>query len=129
MNDELRLSPVEEGLLGAMRALDRQIEKELVRRGPSDLETFGVTRWEPYRKRMERVASAALQAFSDNDVKLDSLLVLSQSLVKVIALVVDELGVEGLGAMRTAYSAEACNSIADDAMRALRLLRAETVAN
>ncbi len=129
MSDELRLSPVEEGLLAALRALDKQIERELVSRDPNELETFGVTRWEPFRKRMERVATATLQAFGDDDIRLDSLLVMSQALVKVVGLITDELGVEGLGTMRTAYCAEACNAIAEDASRALRLLRAETLAN
>ena len=116
---ERQLPPLEQGLLTAMRALDNQIARAM-QRSPSEREVHGVQKWEPISTRVENVCAFVLNSLGDEDVTLDSLLVLSQAMAKSLALVVDDLGAEGLGAMRTGYVSSALERIADDASRTLR---------
>lgn len=118
-----KLTPLEEGLLTAMRALDNQIMKEVGKRSPADLETRGVQKWEPYQTRVERVCSFVLDALGTEQLKLDSLLVMSQAMVKTLELVVDELGPDGLGQIRTGYCTSALEQITKDAERGLQAIK------
>ncbi len=116
---ERQLPPLEQGLLTAMRALDNQIARAM-QRSPSEREAHGVQKWEPIATRVENVCAFVLNSLGDEDVTLDSLLVLSQAMAKSLALVVDDLGLEGLGEIRSGYVSSALESIAEDASRTLR---------
>ena len=120
-----KLPPLEEGLLTAMRALDNQISKEVQRRTPGEREEHGVQKWDPYLTRIERVSAFLLSQFGDDELRLDSFIVLAQSLTKSLQLIVDELGEEGLGNIRTVYAKDTFQRIIDDATRGLNSLKGE----
>ena len=68
---------------------------------------------------MEEATAIILDGFADGHVQLDSLVVLSQSLVKALYLVVEEVGAEGLGDLRSAYCEDALEKIERDARQGL----------
>ena len=103
--------PLETGLLMAMQALDNQISREVNQRDPSAREVHGVQKWAPIDKRVERVSSLIMDSLGDNEITLDSILVLSQSFVKSLCLISSELGEEGLGEVRVEYVKEAIRRI------------------
>jgi hypothetical protein len=117
-----RQGPLEEGLLRAMRALDMQIAREM-QRTPAEEEELGVLKWEPYQKRIENVASFVMNSLGDQEVGLDSLLVLTQALSKSLQFVVADLGADGLGKVRTAYCQQALENISRDAREGSQLLK------
>ena len=119
-----RTPPLEDGLRRAMQALDNQIEKETARRTPAELEDRGVQKWAPYTARIERVCSFALNCLGDEEIKLDSILVLAQAFVKTLKIAASDLGEEGLGKLRTAYCIEALDKVRRDADAGLQSLRA-----
>ena len=106
-----KLPPLEEGLLQAMQAIDKQVEREVGRRTPEETEEHGVQKWEPHDRRIERVCSYALSLLGDNEVQLDSIVVLAQAMVKALQVVADDLGPEGLGKVRCAYLQSALEKV------------------
>ncbi|MFM1848727.1 MAG: hypothetical protein RL417_2201 [Pseudomonadota bacterium] len=114
---EEKLPPLEDGLLRAMQALDRQVAREM-QRTPAEREEKGVRKWEPYEKRVENVTSFVLNAIGDDAATLDAVLILSQSFVKSLYLLAEELGVEGLGDIRSQYCRGALEAIGQDIARA-----------
>ena len=112
-----KLSPLEEGILIALRALDNQILREVSKRSPADRDDQGVQKWEPIDTRVENVCSYVLNLLGEDVVKLDSLLVFAQAFPKILQMVVAELGEEGLGKVRSQYCIEALKRIAEDARR------------
>ena len=109
-NKKGRLPPLEEGLLTALQAIDSQIAREM-QRDPGARDIRGVQKWEPFEKRIERVTGFVLDQVGDDRVKLDSVLVLSQALAKSLSLLVDELGREGLGEVRSGYCLVAAEAL------------------
>ena len=109
---------LETGLMMVMQSLDGQIAREVTQRDPREREDHGVQKWEPIDKRIERVATFVLDALGDNEVKLDSVLVLSQAFVKILCLVSEELGEEGLGEVRAGYVREAMRRLGIEIERA-----------
>lgn len=105
--------PLEVGLRQALQALDNQIAREM-QRSPADRELHGVLKWEPFEARVERVSAYLLSIFGE-DIQLDSLIVLSQALVKSLALVVEDCGREGLGDIRARYIERAAEGLVRDA--------------
>ncbi|MFN8389054.1 MAG: hypothetical protein U0136_02040 [Bdellovibrionota bacterium] len=119
---EAKIPPLEEGLLRAMQALDNQIARAM-ERTPAEREAHGVQKWEPITERIERVCVFLMNALGDDEVKLDSLVILSQAFAKALTLVTDDLGEEGLGKLRTAYCLNAFEQIAADAERGRAALK------
>ena len=115
-------------LIRAMRAIDNQIAREM-QRSPAELEQHGVQKWEPIEKRAELTVSAVLDSLGGNEIELESVLVLSQALAKVILLVTEDLGSDGLGKVRSEYTREAIRKIARDMQRAGENLQAEQTLN
>jgi len=113
---EVKLPPLEEGLLRAMKALDSQIARAMSRT-PSQREEHGVQKWEPHSERVERVCILVMQALGEREVELDSVIVLAQAFSKALNLLADDLGEKGLGKMRTNYVLSAAKSILTDAER------------
>ena len=107
----------------AMRSLSSQISKEVQRRTPEEREAHGVQNWAPIQDRVESVTSIVLNALGEEDITLDSLLVLSQAMTKGLQIVVDDLGRDGLGKVRTSYCEDALNNISRDTHRALQHLK------
>jgi hypothetical protein len=113
---------LESGLLQAMQAIDGQIAREM-QRSPGEVERGGTLKWEPFNKRVEGVSSFLMNALGDREIELDSLLVLSQALVKSLYLVVEDLQREGLGKVRASYCLSAAEGIEKDARRTVEVLR------
>ena len=113
---------MEGGLLQCMKALDNQIAREM-QRTPDEREQHGVQKWEPYNIRMERLVTLLLNELGEGSITLDSVLVLVQSLSKTLSIVVDDLGEEGLGNVRSMYCLKTCEALSFDVERALNVLR------
>ncbi|MBX7138324.1 MAG: hypothetical protein K1X83_10095 [Oligoflexia bacterium] len=105
--------PLEEGLTMAMRAIDNQISRAM-QRSPQEQQAHGVLKWEPYAERIELVAAHVLNASANQEVELDSVLVLAQSFVKALMLLAEELGSEGMGKVRRSYCLDAAEKIRSD---------------
>jgi hypothetical protein len=114
--------PLEEGLLKAMRALDQQIARAM-ERSPADREPEGVQKWGPYRDKIEQVSSLLLHFLGDEQLKLDSVLVFSQALVKALKLFVHDMEGEGLGKLRSSYCQIAFENIERDALEGIKELQ------
>lgn len=121
-NKPPKLPPLEEGLLQAMQALDKQVAREM-QRTPAERERRGVLKDAPYDKRVENVTSFLLNSLGDEAISLDAVLILARSLAKTLHLVVEDLGSDGLGEVRTGYCRTAFEGITDDAYRGLTALR------
>lgn len=122
MNDQTKPSPSEENLLACMQALDSQVAREM-QRAPAEREAHGVQKWEPYQKRVERMCAFVLNSLGDQAVELDSVLILAQALAKTLRLVVDDLGPEGLGKVRSEYCQTTFEGLSKDSYVALQRLK------
>jgi len=114
--------PIEEGLIRAMQALDSQIARSMSR-DPAEREVHGVQKWEPITERVERICVLVMNALGDNEIDLDSVLVLSQAFPKVLALVSEDLGREGMGEVRTGYCLAAADSFEADCEKVRSVLK------
>ena len=111
-----KYTKLEEGLLQCMRALDKQVSREL-QRTPTELETKGTRKWEPLENRVETVAAFLVQSLGEQAIELDSILIMAQALSKTLCLVVEDLGEKGLGKVRTEYCLSAGENIKRDSER------------
>lgn len=119
-NDDLE--PFAADLISALHALDGQVAREM-QRSPAELERHGVQKWEPYAKRVEKTAAVVLDSIGEERCKLDSVLIMAQAMTKGLSLLIEELGVENLGELRSSYCRAAMIAIERDARNALALLR------
>lgn len=117
---------LEEGLFQAMHAIDTQVARAM-QRSPEERDTMGVQKWEPYDTRVEHVTAYVLNELGDNSVGLDSVLVLAQAFTKALRLAAEDLGSDGLGALRTAYCVDAMEKVQRDAAKALSELRTDSI--
>lgn len=117
-----KLPPLERGLLDAMKAIDRQVEREM-QRTPAEREQHGVQKWEPYRTRIEKICELFLNSVGDEEFSLDSILVLAQASAKSLSLLVEDLEEAGLGNVRTRYCLEARRLISHDMDRIQEILK------
>lgn len=120
------LGKLEEGLLQAMRAIDNQVARAM-QRTPAERDVHGVQKWEPYESRVEQVAAFVLNALGDDAVSLDSMVVLAQAYTKALRLAIEDLGMDGLGKMRSAYCLDAMDKIGNDANKSLSELKTDTL--
>lgn len=118
---------LEEGLLQAMKAIDNQIARSM-QRTPEQREIHGVQKWEPYDTRVENIAAFVLNELGAESITLDGMIVLAQAFTKSLRLICDDLGVEGLGAVRSSYCLNAMEKIELDAHRAVRGLASPHIA-
>lgn len=129
MNQKSNKRPLlEESLIIAMRAIDNQIAREM-QRDPKELERHGVQKWEPYEKRVELITALVLDAIGDQEVQLDSLLVMAQSFAKALHLYCEDIGKGDLGKLRTTYCQNAFKNIEQDAVRGEKTLKGEIEVN
>ena len=113
---EMKYPPLEEGLLKSMQALDNQIARA-VARTPAEREVHGVQKWEPIGERVERVSAFILDRLGEQACGVDSVIVLSQAFAKALVLLSEDLGVDGLGQLRTQYILRAGEILGRDAER------------
>lgn len=119
-----KITPLEEGLLKALRAIDAQVAREM-QRTPAEREESGSQKWEPFNKRIENIAAFLIDHISEQNIQLDSLIVLSQALTKVLKIFSEDMGEDGLGRIRTTYIRWTLENLARDSSDGLRALGAE----
>jgi hypothetical protein len=119
-----KIGKLEEGLLQAMKAVDNQVARAL-QRTPAEREQLGVQKWEPYETRIEHVTAFILNELGDNSISIDSLLVFSQSFTKALRLISEDLGLDGLGNLRSSYCIDTMQKIRRDADKTLAELSTE----
>lgn len=118
-----KLPPLQSGLLAALQAIDNQIAREM-QRTPAETDQHGVQKWEPISKRVENISGLLLDALEGEVVQLDSVLTLSQALVKTLSIMVQDLEEKGLGKVRSGYAQSALENIERDVRAGLNILRA-----
>lgn len=111
--DPEKRPPLEEGLLKAMSAIDRQIAREM-QRDPEELKEHGVGKWEPFVKRIEKISTLVLTSIGETEIGLDSLLVMAQAMTKSLYMLVSEMEEEGLGKVRSEYCLNALSNMERD---------------
>ena len=117
-------SKLETSLITAMQALDNQIARA-IERTPVQREVHGVQKWEPISQRVEQICVLLINALGDEEIGLDSVVVLAQALSKALFLIVDDLEGQDLGRLRTAYCLSALENILNDSERAQKLLKGD----
>jgi hypothetical protein len=115
--------PLEAGLRRALRAIDNQIAREM-QRTPQKVDSHGVVKWEPIESRVELISSYLLSLFGE-EIELDSLIVLSQAVIKTMSLISEDLGRDGFGEIRSAYIERALEKISRDCLSIKESLRNE----
>ena len=128
MSSGTKRGKLEDGLITALRAIDNQVAREM-QRSPADRELHGVQKWQPFEKRVESISLLLLDAIADQEINLDSLLVMSQALSKALSLLTQDLGVSGLGTVRTEYCLQAANAISRDAFKITDTLKSRSELN
>lgn len=123
---EVKLTRLEEGLLQAMCAIDSQVSREM-QRSPSDLEKHGVQKWEAYSSRVELLCSFVLDTMADKLTEIDSVIVLAQAFSKVLYIISEDLGEEGLGKLRAQYCLDAAKKISYDSQRIVDNLKTTSI--
>lgn len=118
MNKKSKQAPLEEGLLKALKAIDNQVLR-LMQKDIKTRDEHGIKKLHIFDQKVEDISSLLLNALGDKEIDLDSVVVLSQALVKVLSFVVSDLGKDGLGKVRTENSLHALNNIERDLMNAL----------
>ena len=68
------------------------------------------------------MVTLVLDELGHDNVKLDSLIVLSQAMTKALYLLIEELGEEGLGTLRSAYCRQTIEAVERDCSRAAAVL-------
>ncbi|MCI5065295.1 hypothetical protein MRY87_06190 [bacterium] len=104
---------LEEALCRFLSQLDSQVARDM-QRSPEREELEGVQKWEPYRKRVERVTALVLEGFGEAEVNLDSLLISAEAFMRALRILTEELGEDGLGTVRSGYVREICKAVERD---------------
>lgn len=124
--ETLTLSKLEESLLTSLRSLDSQVAREL-QRTPEEETKHGVQKWEPITKRVELLSGFLLDRVGDNDINLESILILLQTLSKTLYILTDDLEVSGLGKVRSEYVTDTAKKVEYDCKRIIEMLRGQVV--
>lgn len=117
----MKLEPLEAGILTALKALENQIAREL-QRTPSETELQGVTKWEPYSKRVEKVTGFVLDLIESKSVDLDGIFVMAQAFSKALAMVATDVGPSDLGEVRSDHMRAAGQALDHDAQTILNAI-------
>jgi len=115
--------PLQHHLLAALKAIDNQIARSMQR----DENTNSVQKWGPIQERIELLTSFLIENAGNQEIQLESLLILGQAVTKTLRLLAEELGQAELGQVRGGYCREAFEKIEDDSRRALASLRDEAI--
>jgi hypothetical protein len=109
MSKNEKLPLLDESLIRALELIDSQIARAM-ERTPEEREVGGVQKWKPMEERVERLSTLLLDHFGDR-VQLDSVVVLSQVFIKVLSILCQEMGTEGLGEIRSIYVQDALRKL------------------
>jgi hypothetical protein len=116
-----KLPVLEASLIEALKSLDSQIAREM-QRDVKQTEKHGVQKWEPFQNRIEKLSSFLLNCLGEQKIDLDGIIVLTQTFSKVLALVTEDLGSDGLGKIRSDYIRSTFENISRDAENSRRTL-------
>lgn len=105
-----------------LRAIDNQVARQM-QRTPEERVEQGVRKNEPLQQRIEKLVEFLLQEFGQQSIGLDGILVASEAFPKALRMIVEELGEEGLGEMRSQYCRKVFESIERDVLRTSQELR------
>jgi hypothetical protein len=114
---------LEQGLVLAMSSLDAQITRAM-QRSPEEREIHGTQKHNIFSEKVEKVCSIVLDFVESDESNLDSLLICAQAFTKSLYLLVEELGEQGLGEVRSGYCLSALEKIQRDTDKAIRELSA-----
>ena len=117
-----------EALTRAMRAIDKQIEREM-QRTPAEREVEGVQKWGPLQVRVERAVGVILDGVADQEFGVDAVVVMTRAFTSALRMIAEDLGKEGLGELRSEYILDAMERAQEDARRALALFTGESFLN
>ena len=115
---------LQEQILASLHALDSQVARAM-QRTPKEREEHGVEKWQPFQERVERVTEVILQGFADERCKLDGVLIMAEAYAKGLRMLVEELGMEGLGEVRSRYCGVAFANIEREIRAAKMVLAAD----
>lgn len=119
-----KISKLEVALITAMQALDNQIARAM-NRGPEQREVHGVQKWEPMTQRVEQCCVTIIDAMGDEQIQLDSILVLAQAFSKALYMYIEDLEGQDMGKLRTSYCLSALENILNDVSRGQKLLKGD----
>lgn len=123
MAKEEKLPLLDESLIRALELIDSQIARAM-ERTPEQRDVGGVQKWKPLEERVERISTLLLDYYGDR-IQLDSVVVMSQVLVKVLGIVCQEMGQEGLGEVRSIYVQDALKKLEIEIQRSLGVFKQE----
>jgi hypothetical protein len=123
MTKDQKLPLLDESLIRALELIDSQIARAM-ERTPEQREKAGVQKWKPLEERIERLSTLILDNFGEK-VQLDSILVMSQVMVKVLGLLCQEMGQEGLGELRSLYVQESLKILEIEIERSIAVFKDE----
>ena len=118
-----KLPLLDESLIRALELIDSQIARAM-ERTPAEREVSGVQKWKPFEERIERLSGLLLDNFGER-VQLDSVVVLSQVMVKVLSILCQEMGSDGLGDVRGQYVQEALKLLEIEIERSIAVFKEE----
>ena len=118
-----KLPLLDESLIRALELIDSQIARAM-ERTPAEREVSGVQKWKPFEERIERLSGLLLDNFGER-VQLDSVVVLSQVMVKVLSILCQEMGSDGLGDVRGQYVQEALKLLEIEVERSIAVFKEE----
>lgn len=119
-----KLTPLEQSILNAAKALDNQILRA-TQRDASQRAIHGTQKWEPYQTRIENLCSFLMNSLGEQEISLDGLIVLAQAFSKTLCLVTADLGADGLGEVRSDYIKATFENLEKDAHSVKRSLNSE----
>lgn len=102
-----------------LQAIDNQVARQM-QRTPEEREEQGVQKAEPLQSRMEKLVEFILQEFGEQSIGLDGILVASEAFPKALRMIVEELGEDGLGEMRSRYCRKVFEAIERDVLRTVQ---------
>jgi len=119
---------VESGILQALIALDNQVAREM-QRDPQQVSEQGVQKWQPHDKRIESLMEIILDNFDEGKIQLDSILISAQGLVHALTILIEDLGLVGLGELRRNYCLAAIDRISRNIEQAGRVIKEQRELN
>jgi hypothetical protein len=110
----------EEAFVVALRAIDSQIQRELLR-SPQQREEKGLSRKAPQDRRVENLTGFLLETFSKDEIGLDGLIVSARGFVKALTVLFEEYGEKNLGSARGRNALESLGELYNDLYKSAAL--------
>ena len=106
-------------LIEVLSSLEKQIARAANRKTELEVAESGFGKENIHSDKIERITGSIITSFEDNEIGLDSVLVLTQALLKSLRFISEDLNNEDLGEVRT----ELINTTINAVDRDLQLLK------